>query len=639
MSIKHDNDNLNTERTLIMNTAELEEKLRKAREETIAAESKLKTDYVLTPDGELDFDSILADEEGYELPYDEDEVEDEDEAGYDDYEAAPVQKPRQGAAAKRIIEQRNEEKRRKKRRLTIICVAVAVIAVIIVGTVIIRNAAQNVAYSNAFELAQSYYYDGKYDEALDELRNALAIDKTDECLLLMSECYEAKSDYVNAIAILESSNSGSSVIEKRLEQLRQAKEEYDAGKTVIICGEPYPSDTEVLDLSGQDLKSSRLSELSALTELTSLYLSDNAITSIDFLKGLTNLKTLDISGNKIKDISVLSELGSLRTLYLDGNKIEDFSPLYSLRELNALSITGMEISETQLQNLRSALPGCIIDSDDASPDVVELTLGGKTFKSNVKTLNLSNLKISDITLLSQCTELEKLDLSGNDIKDLTPLMDMTGLKSLNLENNKVSDIKPLMGLKKLEYLNLAGNGISSVTALSELRSLTELHLSRNELKGLSALSGLSSLKTLCLDNAGIKDAYLSKLYKLSSLKTLLLDENPELTQAAVDALKAELPGCHISFTQSVTMIELGGKTFKSDVTDLSLVGCGISDISVLARCTSLKTLDLSDNPISDASPLYGLSSLKELYISGTLLTPDQIAELEAKLPDCVVNVM
>ena len=50
-------------------------------------------------------------------------------------------------------------------------------------------------------------------------------------------------------------------------------------------------------------------------------------------------------------------------------------------------------------------------------------------------------------------------------------------------------------------------------------------------------------------------------------------------------------------------------------------------------------LDLSDNPITDASPLYGLSSLRELYISGTSLTPDQIAELEAKLPDCTVYVM
>lgn len=632
MSNKHENENFNTERTLIMNTAELEEKLRRAREEAIAAETDLKTDYVLTPDGELDFDSILSSEDGYESPEDVEAYEDEPND-------APAREREQGAAAKRIIAQRNEEKLRKKRKIVIVAVIFAVIAVLVVGTIIIRNAAQNVAYSNAFEQAQSYYYDGKYDEALDELRNALAIDKTDECLLLMSECYEAKSDYVNAIAILESSNSGSTVIGKRLEQLRKAKDEYDAGKTVIICGEPYPSDTEELDLSGMGLKSSRLSELSKLTELRTLYLSDNAITSLDFLNGLTKLRTLDLSGNKIKDASPVSSLLELRTLYLDDNKIEDFTPLLSLVNLNTLSITGMEIGETQLERLKAALPACIIDCDGASPDVVELTLGGKTFKSNVTTLDLSGCNITDISLLSLCTELEKLDLSNNAITDLTPLMDITGLKSLNLENNSVSDVKPLMGLKKLEYLNLSENEISSITALSELKNLTELHLSHNELRGISALGDLDSLKTLCLDDAGIKDSYLAKLYKLTSLKTLLLDDNPELSQTAVNELKAKLPDCAVSYAPVVTTIELGGKTFKSDVTELDLSGCGISDISALSHCTELKVLDLSDNPISDASALYGLSSLRELYVSGTLLTPDRIAELEAKLPDCVVSVM
>lgn len=633
MANKHDNENLTGERTVIVNTAELEEKLRQARVK--AAEEQLKTDYVLTPDGDLDFDSILSEVEGYEVEPEEDEPEIDDDEFYEE----PPRSRTQGAAAKRIIAQRNEEKLRKKRRIIIICVVLAVIAMIVVGTVIIRNAAQDVAYTNAFELAQKYYYDGKYDEALDELRNALAVEKTDECLLLMSECYEAKSDYVNAIAILESSTSGSSVIEKRLEQLRLAKEEYDAGKTVIICGEPYASDTEVLDLSEMGLKSSRLSDISKLTELKNLDLSDNAITSLDFLKGLDKLNTLDLSGNKIKDISPLKGLVELHTLYLDDNKIEDFSPLYGLKELSILSITGMEISETQLSELQNALPGCLIYSDDASPDVVELTLGGKTFNSDVKNLNLSGCGITDISLLSLCTELEKLDLSGNSVKDLTPLMDITGLKSLNLENNKVSDLKPLMGLKKLEYLNLSGNDVTSITALSELKSLTELHLSHNELKGLSALSDLTALKTLCLDDAGIKDAYLAKLYKLSALKTLLLDENPELSQSAVDELKAKLPDCRVSFTPTVVTIELGGKTFKSDVTELDLSGCNISDISALSRCTSLKKLDLSDNPISDASALYGLSSLRELYLSGTLLTPDQVEELESKLPNCVVNIM
>ena len=200
--------------TVIMNTAELEEKLRRARQEALN-EAGIKRDYVLSPDGELDFDALLRDEEGFESEPQEDGDDD-----YDEEEAEAPEASEASPAAKRIIARRAEEKRRKKRTVTIACIAAAIVALLVVGTLIIRSTAQNKAYNDSFELAQSYYYDGKYDEALSELRQALSVKKTDECLLLMSECYEAKSDYVNAIAILESSNSGSSVISKRLEQLR-----------------------------------------------------------------------------------------------------------------------------------------------------------------------------------------------------------------------------------------------------------------------------------------------------------------------------------------------------------------------------------------------------------------------------------
>lgn len=51
----------------------------------------------------------------------------------------------------------------------------------------------------------------------------MEVKKTDECLLLMSRCYEAKYDYVNAIAILESSTSGSDEIKSEIERLKKPR--------------------------------------------------------------------------------------------------------------------------------------------------------------------------------------------------------------------------------------------------------------------------------------------------------------------------------------------------------------------------------------------------------------------------------
>ena len=172
-----------------------------------------------------------------------------------------------------------------------------------------------------------------------------------------------------------------------------------------------------------------------------------------------SLSSLDLSKNKISDISPLKKLSSLRTLHLDGNEIEDFSPLYGLDSLSMLTIGDMDIKQSQLKELKEELPDCIIYSDDAKEDVIEIKLGGKTFDNNVTELDLSGCDVHDISLLSACTKLKKLDLSDNAISDISALVDLPELTELDLSNNKISDISPLMSVAKLKYLNLAGNRI------------------------------------------------------------------------------------------------------------------------------------------------------------------------------------
>lgn len=619
------------EATVIVDTHDLEEKIRMAKE-TGAVDN---SDVVIYPDG-LDLSEFMFDDADVTV-------------AEPSHKAPPViekrvteKRPESSENAKRIIAEKAEEKERKnrrKRKMIIIISAVVLVMALVIGSLAIRSAAQHKKYEESFNAAQNYYYDGEYDKALETLRQIMQKDKTDECLLLMSACYEAKGDYVNAIAILESSNSGSEAVKERIETLKKAKEEYESGKTVLICGEPYDVESTMLDLSGKRIRSDRLDDLKKLEKLTNLRLSNNLITKLDFLKPLTQLVTLDLSDNDITDISVLSSMQSLRTLHLDNNKIKDFKPLYSLHKLTTLTISGMEISESQLKELKEALPDCIIFSEEASEDVIEIHMGGKTFKSDVKELDLSNCGLTDIYALSVCTKLTKLNLSGNYIQDLTPLMDMPELKNLDLSNNRISSVGPLMGLAKLERLNLEGNSISSIAALSDLSKLTELYLKGNSLKSFSSLSKLTELKYLGLQKTGIDDSSLSKLYNLKNLKTLALDDNNGLTQSAVDELKKKLPDCKISYAEAARQIEIGGTKINADAETVILSGLGITDISALSGLTNVKLLDLSDNNISDFTALYGLQTLAELDVSGNSITSEQLTELEQSLPNCLVNVM
>ena len=633
-------------KTVIVNRSDIEDELRRASEERTVVDEKPAVDSRLDPE----LEAILRETEGYAF---EPKIEEES-----------VRKPKRSPSenARRVIEEKaDERKTRGKKRVIIICgIVVAVLALMLVGTLLLKNSAQNREYEQAYKQAQLLYYDGKYDEALEQLRNAMAIDKTDDCLLLMSQCYEAKCDYVNAIAILESSNSGSDVIKKRIEFLEEAKERYESGQVVLLCGEQYDIKTTVLDLSGKDIRSGRLSDIGRLTELTSLKLADNEITELEFLTPLQKLVSLDLSNNQITDITPLAQLKKLRTLHLDNNDIKDFSPLYDLSELTMLTIGGIEVSQSQIKELKTRLPGCLIYSDEANTDIVEVHLGGKTFKSDVTKLDLSDCSITDLSALSVCTGLEELRLSGNYIRDISPLLDIPKLRVLDLSNNMISDIRPLMSMTTLEHLNLAGNKISSITALSQLKQLKELVLNGNDIDGTQNLAKLSALKILGLKDTGISDADLERLYNLKNLTVLALENNPDITESGVNQLKKKLPQCKVTHSEFEKKIVLGGKEFSASTESVDASSLGISDISAaagfksvrhldlsnnvissvsaLSSLKTLETLDLSDNNIGDVSPLYSLKNLKMLHIEQNGLSAEQVSELRAALPDCTIIV-
>lgn len=641
----------NEEKTVVVKKSDIEQQLHKLDEEKTVLDT-VNEGYKSIFDPELE--EILRETEGYELtPQNEDGEPEYDESGLPD---------EPGSRAGEIIrEQAERREHKRKKKLIIICAAiVAALAAMLALILLLKTGGAEKDYDKAFSRAQEYYYSGDYDNALSKLREVMEIKKTDECLLLMSRCYEAKYDYVNAIAILESSTSGDEKIKTEIERLKKAKEDYDSGKIVVICGEQYDVETTVLDLSGKGAGSAALKDIAKLTELTSLKLSDNKISELDFLSSLKKLSSLDLSNNKISDISPLKKLSSIRTLHLDGNEIKDFSPLYGLDSLSMLTIGDMDIKQSQLKKLKEELPDCIIYSDDAKEDVIEIKLGGKTFDNNVTELDLSGCDVHDISLLSVCTKLKKLDLSDNSISDISALVDIPELAELDLSNNRISDISPLMSVSKLTYLNLAGNRIKSVAALQDLTSLTELNLSSNELGGIAAVGRLTNLKTLWMDDTGLKDASLEELYGLKNLKKLSIKDNPELSEAAVTTLQKKLSGCTISHSELKREIVLGGKSFACDAETVEANGLGLSDISKvsgfsnvkhldlsnnsisrlspLSQLKTLETLDLSNNRISDVSALTSLKNLKQLWLGGNSISAEQLQSLKAALPNCYISV-
>ena len=591
--------------------------------------------------------------------------------------------PRQPSATarQRAIEQK--KKRNQKRTLYIVFTALAA-AMIIVAAFILKGAAEQRSYNTYYSNALQDYYSGDYDSALASLRRASAIAETEECSMLMVDCYERQGNYQKALELLEKmymQDTTNTVVSARIAEIKSKISEQKNESLVTVAGKQYEEWTSSLSLKNNPLGDGILGDVVKLHSLTSLTLSGDNLTNITPLNSLGGLVFLDLSNNSISDLHPLSNLRELKTLYLDNNPITDFSPLYSLSQLEMLSIRGIGITDEQLRSLSEALPSCKIHSETADETVSEVTVGSLSFRTDAEELDLSNMGISDLSPLTVCRGLKRLDITGNAISDLTPLMDMPELEWLSFKDNIVVDLRPLMGMRSLRYINAEGNGITSTAPLATLSDLNELYLAFNPISDFSGLPGLSNLRRLGLENVGLDDEELGPLATMSSLDVLLIYDNPALTGEAVDQLKTELRGCKIEHSDLVYFIDICGVMVKEDAAEANLSGQSITDISPILRLKNLEKLDLSSNEIeniytfqylnaplrelriannriSDCNALMYLESLERLDISdnrlfsvsqikqiqtlrwlkitGNPLSEEQVAELRAALPDCEI---
>lgn len=497
---------------------------------------------------------------------------------------------------------RSQRRRADRRRAYIICTILAAIFIIAMA-VVLMSMSDNRAYNDYMNQAQTLYYQKDYDGALSMLRKAAAIEKTDECLLMMATCYEQQGNYPKALEVLRSMDIRDEAVSGRIEAIENARKSLSAADLVTVAGKQYRVGTTKLVLDNMGLGDEALSEVLQLYALDSLSLAGNELRDISPLSALGGLVTLNLSGNQIRDLSPLSALPGLRTLYLDANPVEDLTPLYAIESLTSLSIKDIPVSESQLSELSKALPNCAIHSEQAQEDKQEISFGGMTFPSNITDLDLSEMGIRDISALANCQFLARLNLSGNEISDLSPLMNLQYLQYLDISYNPVADLRPLMGVDSLTFLNAAGDSVTSTSPLTMMNGLTSLYLDENPIRDFSGLRRVVTLKALGLSNTGLTNDDLLYLKSLSGLTELNIEGNPALTGEAVDDLRGYLYACRVRHDALGYDILFDGFIVKSDAEALNMPALGISDISAVMQLNSLRSLDLSGNDVSNLYPL------------------------------------
>ncbi|MDR2571694.1 MAG: sigma-70 family RNA polymerase sigma factor [Oscillospiraceae bacterium] len=274
-----------------------------------------------------------------------------------------------------------------------------------------------------------------------------------------------------------------------------------------------------------------------------------------------------IMGAKAKIAMALGGLilvGGITTVVLLSTSGEDDSPAlvdsHPSREasaptnnINDITINPADNIENSITAPESAVPVEIVlwDQGITNEILAAMVVSGE-IPANVTHLNLSSNLITDISPLSELTNLKHLDLARNEnIADLTPLNGLVNLVNLNLYGvnsgnwtlddgilvvNEL-DLTPLSGLVNLESLNLHMTSTRDITPLSGMTKMQYLDLSFSTLTDISALSGMTEMRDLLLSRGSFDVTPLFGMTKMTRVGLILA----ELSDEQIDELQTALP--------------------------------------------------------------------------------------------------
>ena len=363
--------------------------------------------------------------------------------------------------------------------------------------------------------------------------------------------------------------------------------EYDANNIAVL----NINDSNIERLDGiesfQNLRviyafNNNISDLEPLRNMKNLQevsFRKNNISNIEPIMGLNNLYFIDMAENKISDISCLSnrKFELVRYIGINNNYI-DLS-----NNSNQLEIYLNELEKDYNKNLDNEFiynynkamicyfastqkygnpfeqdnevkmdakikeklikAGADLNKDGklTARELNESTIpyyddDGEYVEAVVKSLDLSNLGLTDISGLEYLSGLKELNLSHNNLSNIEPLSHLMNLTKLDLSYNNIKDISVLPYYAcnyQYRTINLSHNNISDISSINNWIILNNtaycgwqsggdpnfrmvnLDLSYNSIEDISGVKDYKCLEQLKLSNNKIKDISSLKNYNFN----------------------------------------------------------------------------------------------------------------------------
>lgn len=235
--------------------------------------------------------------------------------------------------------------------------------------------------------------------------------------------------------------------------------------------------------------------------------------------------------------------------------------------------------------------------------------------------------ITSLVGLEHAINIKRLNVSSNKISNLEPIKDLVKLTSIFIDGNEITDLRMLSNLVNLEAIWAKGNAISSLEGIENCTKLVNLNMEETCITNIDVVSNFPNLETLSLNHIKTDSIDLQPVSNCSRLKYLyLLDivnvENLEVISCLNSLENLFVQGYKIKESE----LEMLSSIRNLKIVRLAKAGLtNVESLKVLKNCSNLVQLILAGNSITDLSPLNELKT-KGVKVSAK----NQVISLESK---------
>jgi Leucine-rich repeat (LRR) protein len=336
---------------------------------------------------------------------------------------------------------------------------------------------------------------------------------------------------------------------------------------------------------------------------------------------LARLYKLDLSKcEQLKTISNLAPATSLRELNLHSSSVANLDGLEKLVALETLDVTNIRTEDLSILRQCPRLVTLSARGDisalesiihAAPPSLVDCRLHIDRPVRALDSRSLSCLRRSTV-----------LKFSDLDTASLQGLEEIPSLELLDLEETSVDDVRSLAGCRALRELKLTSPSVTDMGVVG-LERIATLEVLRIEycvgITSVTSLRHCTALRELILDGTRVTDTGIAGLECIITLTKLSLVRCNFITSVSSLRHSPSLRELNISYTK-VTAAGTEGLDEIRTLQGLKASGSVQLDASALRRCRSLRDVFLSGSGVPDAvlAALADVSTLESLSLNHCL---------------------